>query len=221
MGYEIKNLKKFNNELKTLEERKSFVQDLLDENIEMIEGYTSTSMLEGENRFEEKELNITIEMLATYLLKSQDVESCRSGEFTFYESERDYRSRYQIGKNTYSTDMSNRDDISKIHYDSYDGTEDEMTIDVSVMNSKEIAKLIRLGIREKDIEGSRLKRYMEMLYSYIYINLNTDRDLKIFDLMISGKSDNEISDTTGLPRRTVNYNVNKIINVVGGFRFED
>lgn len=214
MSYNVKSLKKFDNELKKLEDRKEHVEKILNENCEMIEDYIENSMLNGNARIEDKGINITIEQLATYLLKSQDAESCRSGEFTFYETERDYRSRYKIGKNTYSTDMGGRDDISKIHYDSY---EEECFLppmhelfNFDTMTPEEKKSLIKLGLKEKDNEYSELRDTMSSAYEYIMDMLTDEKDRVIVDMLIQGRIEADIAKVVGINRPNVNKRIKRI-----------
>lgn len=220
MTYDVGRIRKFSNELKTIEERVQHVTNLLEvENYDMIDTYSRTSMLEGNKRFEERPINITIEALGTYLIRANDTESSRSGEYSFFETEKDYR-KVKIGKDTISTDTSLSDEIGGmgIASDTYFAKEErkDLTLDVSELDSTQIKRLIRMGLSEKDNKTSKLQRTMAVIYNDIDKVVVGDLDKDILNLMVSGLSDEEISVELSIPRRTVNYRVNKIVGLVGG-----
>ena len=212
MGFDLKKIRKFDNSLKTIDERREYVEKLLGDNVEMIDEHNHGAMLESDRLSENMPLNITIEEFGTYLLKSGDAESCRSGEYTFYETERDYRSRYKIGKASIATDMSSNDEFIDYAGESVDSC---LYINVSTMDSTQVKRLIRMGLSEKDVDGSGLQDVMSEIYEISRKRID-EKDLPVFEMMVDGMSDGEISDALGIPRRSVNYMVNRIVKSIGG-----
>lgn len=219
MGSDIRNIRKFNNELKSYEDRREYAESILEENVDMIDNYARTRMLDDDRLFEDKPINATLEEWGTYLLRGAEVDSARVGEYPFFETEKDYR-KMRIGEKSISVDVNSEDKFDLFGgLDSNLDKEDEepMVIDLDSMGSKEIGRLIRLGISEKDEESSKLRIFMQDFYDYIVEELKKEIDKDIFGLMITGKNDIEISEILGAPRRTINYRVNKITGIAGNY----
>lgn len=218
MNYNIdelyEKLNRFDNTIKSLEDRNRFIENLIEENKELIGQYISTSMLDGDKRTEERPINITIEHLATYLLRSDGVESSRKGDYTFYENEKRYR-QYAIGKACIATDTSNRDDLAKEHYDRYKhdsclSFSPYELFDFGKMTSDEKKRLIKHGLKEKDNEYSELKEIMSSAYEYIMDMLTDEKDRLIVDMLIEGRKESEIAKCIGIAQPNINKRVKRI-----------
>jgi len=213
MGFDLKKIRKFDNSLKTIDERREYVEKLLGNNVEMIDEHNHGAMLESDRLSENMPLNITIEEFGTYLLKSGDAESCRSGEYTFYETERDYRSRYKIGKASIATDMSSNDEFidyagesveNNVEYDKY------KLFNFSEMTIEQKKNLIRVGLKEKDNPNCAIKDDLQSAYEYIIDLLSDVKDKMIVEMLISGRAEPDIAASLCMTQQAVNKRLNRI-----------
>lgn len=208
----LKNIKKFDSSFKTAEERLDYINNLIENNNNELLKYLTTYMLEEDSRIEQKPVNIAIEQLGTYLIRARDNESCRSGEYSFYETEADYRG-YKIGMNSFATDIEERNDLE---YDEFHKNSDGLNINVyeifnfGNMSVEEKKRLIKHGLREKDNDFSRLQDIMQDCYDYILDTLEDERDKIIIELTVKGNTENEIAETIGIARQNVNKRMKRI-----------
>ena len=214
----LREITKIDGRFDNLKDRINQIEDILDRNPDVLNEYKIASI---KNTGESCRYGIEIEQMGTYLIGAKDIDSCREIEDSFYETERRYR-QYAIGKNTFSIDFEDSTGtLSGIRYfDDYDLGEDvssehSTSIDTSKMDRLQIGKLIRMGIKEKDVSTSGLRDVMMDIYRYVLESINNEKYADIFNLMIKGMNDREISEETGVPRSTVNYRVGKIIDKVG------
>lgn len=210
----IERLKKFDNSLKSLKDRSEYIESLLEDSQYMINDYIENNMLKGEARIEERPINITIGQMATYLLRSEEVESSRKGAYSFYETEQDYR-KVKIGKASIATDISSRDDISKEHFDKY--KHDECLVEsvyelfnFDNMTPDDKKKLIKIGLKEKDNTHSSLREVMQSAYDYIMDMLTDDKDKEIVDMLIEDRTESEIAKIIGIAQPNVNKRIKRI-----------
>lgn len=208
----LKNIKKFDTSFETTEERVGYLNDLIKENSFELFEYLSNYMLEEDDRFEQKPVNIALEQLGTYLIRAKDNESCRSVEYSFYETEADYRG-YKIGMNSFATDIEERNDLEHNEFNKDSGC---FGIDIyeifnfGNMSPEEKKKLIKHGLREKNNDFSRLQDIMQDCYDYIIDTLEDERDKIIVKLTVEGLTENEIAKTIGIAQPNVNKRFRRI-----------
>ena len=183
------------------------------ENHDMIDAYARTSMLEGNKRFEERPVNITIEALGTYLIRASDVESSRSGEYSFFETEKDYR-KVKIGKDTISTDVSSDDGFANYHCTSdvdYGSGYDKHTLfNFDLMSVDDKKRLIKTGLKYMDDVNISFSEDLRSAYEYIMSMLDDEKDKLIVLMLIKGNTEKEIADYIGMARQNVNKRIDKI-----------
>ena len=214
LTYDVGRIRKFNNELKTIEERMEHVTNLLEvENYDMIDEYAHTSMLEGNKRFEERPTNITIEQLGTYLIRASDVESSRSGEYSFFETEKDYR-KVKIGKDSISTDVSSDEGFANYHSTSDIVHESEydkhVLFNFDLMSVDDKKRLIKTGLKYMDDVNISFSEDLRSAYEYIMSMLDDGKDRVIVSMLIKGQTEQEIADYIGMARQNVNKRIDKI-----------
>ena len=195
MNKTLKEVRKFNNDIKTFEERKDFIETL----------YQDKEVLE--EAMHNDKIAKTIEEQATYLLNSSDVSSGRKIEESYYRDEVDYRSNYPIGNKTISTDIEQREDIHQTtnHIDEMfneDSRFDDMFCLLN-MTTEEKKKLIKVGLKEKDNKDSTLQEVMQRLYDEIMSKLTDEIDKKIVELIHFDISMDSISDELNINKRNV------------------
>lgn len=191
--------------------RLEHVKEILSRNPEQLDNYNSIVTKEGDADSNYAEY---LEQIGTYIINSSDVDSCRNGDYSFYENERRYR-QYAIGKATFSIDVSDSGNtLSEVYMeDKYFEEDEQIKIDLSIYDNKQIKRLIRMGISEKDVSSSKLRVYMSKLYNSVLKKIDEDC-IDILELMIDNKNDREISEALQIPRRTVNYRGNKIVDCI-------
>lgn len=210
MGFDLKKIRKFDNSLKTIDERREYVEKLFDENVEMIDEHNHGAMLDSERLSENMPLNITIEEFGTYLLRSSDVESSRSGDNTFFETEKRYR-QYAIGRASIATDMNSNDEF--IDYAGEEMCESYNKYDLfnfDKMTPEQKKNLIRLGLKEKDNPDCAIKDDLQSAYEYIIDLLGDVKDKMIVEMLISGRAEPDIAASLCMTQQAVNKRLNRI-----------
>lgn len=212
MKESLKNIR--NDKEAKLKDRIDYVNSICEENIELFDTYTHSSMLEGNRRFEERSLNLTIEEMGTLLLRSSDAESCRKGEYSFYETESDYRRLYGIGKNSISTNIEEREDIVYDRSTLEDSTERVATLalfNFENMSDKEKKNLLMVGLKEKNNnEYENLMDYLSSSYDYVIDLLDDEKDREIVECIAKGMSQKEISNEVGIAQQNVSKRIKRI-----------
>lgn len=211
MGFDLKKIRQFDNSLKTIDERREYVEKLLGDNVEMIDEHNHGAMLESDRLSENMPLNITIEEFGTYLLRASDVESTRSGENTFFETEKRYR-QYAIGKASIATDMTTNDEF--VDYAGEDGVCESYNrynlFNFDNMTPEQKKNLIRLGLKEKDNPDCAIKDDFQSAYEYIIDLLSDVKDKMIVEMLISGRAEPDIAASLCMTQQAVNKRLNRI-----------
>ena len=213
---DLVELGRLDNNLKTIDERLNFVENIVDENYRLDMQIRHTVM-NGNRRAEEKPLNITIERMGTYLLRSSDIESCRKGDYSFFEAERDYR-KMKVGKASISTDFASEEEFRdySINDDDDDNDIDFKYDKYRLFNFNEMTpdqkkRLIKKGLKEKDNEYCTIREDLRSAYEYIMDMLTDEKDLDIVDMLISGMTEAEIADEMGVKRQGINKRIKNIV----------
>lgn len=206
----------FKNENRSLKGRIEQVENIVDTLDSDID--ETKKCLDLEAKFEDSDLLKSLEQLGTYILKSPDVDSCRKVDRSFYETESDYRSRYKIGKKSYSRDFSlpendveeKRVDLFISNYNIYD------ILNISELNEKQVKKVIKnaLPLRNSDVYFSGK---MKELYEYlaeIVESSNDEMNKLIFYLYADGKTESMISTNVQMSQAAVNKRIYKICNQI-------
>lgn len=183
------------------------------ENYDMIDAYARTSMLEGNKRFEERPINITIEALGTYLIRASDTESSRSGEYSFFETEKDYR-KVKIGRDSISTDVSSDEGFANYHCTSdinYGSGYDKHTLfNFDLMSVDDKKRLIKTGLKYMDDVNIAFSEDLRSAYEYIMSMLEDERDKLIVDMLIDGMTESEIAKKLGIVQSSVNRRIDRM-----------
>ena len=207
-------IKKFDGNLKTLDERISFVENLVASNIDEINEYIESGMLKKDIRIEQQPLNITIEQLGNYIIRSNDTPSSRDGEYSFFETEGDYR-KTAIGKNSVSSDESSNewfenDVIEEVLYDEYNEYNRYKLFNFDNMTTEDKKRLIKFGLIEKDNEHCGLKDDLKSSYEYIMDMLTDDKDRFVVEMLMIGMTESDIAKELGVVQSSVNRRIDRI-----------
>lgn len=207
----------FKNVGNSLEDRKKHVQDILDE----LEDHTkvASSTLVADRSFEKDPYFSSLDQLGTFILKSSDIDSCRSIDDSFYETERDYRSRYEIGKNSYSTDFTlPENDLRDNEY-----AQEDISIDIyykmfniTAMSDSEIKRLIKYVLPKRNEDISIKGKLLELydLVNEIVEDTNDAVNKTIFDLLVNGSTESEISKVVNMSQAAVNKRISKMCKII-------
>lgn len=214
----IVDILKISNRVDNVDERIAHVNEIIEENIDIIQEYNASSV---KGKVAEKMMvNKLVEEMGTYIINSKNILSCRKIKESFYETEKRY-GQYAIAKSTFPIDFNDsKGTLSNIEVlDEYNLESDycyDYVIKTTEMDKSELSRLIGVAMRDKDEMETKLSGLMMDIYNFT-IRYLSDIDIEIFNLMINGLNDREISEKVNMPRRTVNYRTNKIIEIVGGF----
>lgn len=210
----IKDIKNFNNKLKNYEERRSHVEFVFAANPGITQ-YIENMMIRNPTQLEQQAIPKAIEEHGTYLLNSKDVTSGREQEYSYYRDERDFRSNYAAGRKTISTDIEEREDLhDKVEFLSTSIIPIEYLnrlFDFDSMSSSEWMKMLKFGLKEKDNPESMLREFMSYMYELIQESVEDPEDLLIVDLLIAGKSQEQIGVELDKSRATIGYRINNVI----------
>lgn len=205
-------IKKFDSNLKTLAERISFVDNIVDSNIDEINEYIETGMLKKDRRIEKQPLNITIEQLGNYIIRSSDAPSSRDGEYSFFETEGDYR-KTAIGKKSIASEEVSSEGFT--NYISEDflqvGYDRNKLFNFDTMTPESKKKLIKLGLIEKDNEHCGIKDDLQSAYEYIMDMLKNEKDREVVEMLISGMTEVDIANAMGIKKQSVNERLKIIV----------
>ena len=209
--------------LKRYSKRKEWVDKTIENNLD--EYSLGMAMIPLDNRqFIDHKIPRALEMMGKYLLKSQDILSCRElDEYSFYEDESEYAKR-KISKDTAVIDQheaasafENGEPLATNH-----GFEERLDylvglLDISAMTQDEKRKLLSVGISQKDNKGSEIQSQMSKIYDDIIENLKKKDDKDIIDLLISGKTEEQIASILGGTRQNINKKIKRIIEHIGSW----
>lgn len=210
----IKDIKKFNNKLESYEERRSHVESVFAA-APGVTQYIENTMIGNPSPLEQQAIPRTIEEHGTYLLNSKDVTSGREQEYSYYRDERDFRSNYAAGNRTVSTDIEEREDLhEQVDFLATSIIPIEYLnrlFDFDSMTSSEWMKMLKFGLKDKDNPESMLKEFMSYMYELIQESIEDPEDLLIVDLLIAGKSQEQIGVELDKSRATIGYRINNVI----------
>lgn len=200
--------------LKSYNKRKEWVEKTIKNSFdEYCIGLANIALTD--RQFEEQKVPRALDMMGSYLLKSRDIESPRKIEDTFHIAEEDFL-KTKISKESTVIDVSSGVfDISRQKETSLDIGRIKELLNVHNMNFDEKKKLVTKGLPFKDEEDSDLCVFMKELYFDICSNLQKEDDKIILDLMISGVSEEDISNNLGTTRQNINKKIKRIISNIG------
>ena len=177
-------------------------------------------ILNKNENFENDKYFKSLENMATKLIRSKDVESCRKIEYSFYENERGYRTNYKIGKSTYSTDFQEND----IEYNPWNNDEVDLTkdfnqfINLHKATKDDVKRTIQniLPFRmDKEIDPIIASKIKD-LYDFMLFELgNSHREdlVTVFKGLSLGKSDSDIAKDLGVNRSTIGRRKQQIFEI--------
>ncbi|MGX6979027.1 hypothetical protein ACWN8V_07190 [Vagococcus elongatus] len=201
----------------SLEERNKHVEKVINE----LPCHTEVASmaLVAERSFEKDPYFASLDQLGTFILKSGDVDSCRSIEDSFYETERDYRSRYEIGKNSYSTDFTLPENDVKADSSKQEGISIEdyyRMFNISAMSENEVKRVIKYALpkRSDDISISGKLNELYELINEIVDGMSDVINKTIFDLLVSGSTESEISKVVNMSQAAVNKRISKMCKII-------
>lgn len=184
----------------------------------------ASGVLKMDGSFESNPYFYAIEELGTLLIKSNDIESCRQlGSMNFYETERDYRSRYKIGMNSYSTDFTSEandleGDVNESDLNPNYTMADLFEFDaMSVSNIKTLIKKGMPMIGKIDIlTSNELSEIHKKMIGIIASKCDETAQL-LFDYLCKGMVESEIAEKIGMSQPAVNKRVGKICETLIGY----
>lgn len=161
-----------------------------------------------------------LEKMATQLLRSKDVDSCRSLDYSFYESEKDYRSRYSIGKNSYSTDFQER--RNELFFEALSNFDIESdfneVVNLCNISRNDLIGLIKNGVRQRnndDFSPVIQQRLNELYLLMVEIIKSESKDLiPIFNLMSEGMNGSEIAQELGIHKSTASKKMSRVLKAL-------
>ena len=212
MGFkELKSINKTDNKIKKLDERLEYVNNIIYKNIETVSKYSSESANNG-TMAESNPFNITIEQLGTYLLRSEEVDSCRDGDYSFFETEKDYR-KVKIGSSSMAVVFGDNAGEYQVEDESI-GSSDSLDydffcdklIDIDCMSGLEISNLLKKGsqiIFSEELNPDIVEA-MKVAHKEILRRLKDDTDISIVKMIIEGMKEMEIAKELGINQSSVN-----------------
>lgn len=212
--------------LKRLKKRTEWVEKTVDNNLEEYEYGIGTLLNGGMNcpRFETQKVPRALDYMGSYLLKSHDVTSPRQlDEYSFYVDEREYNN-HSSTKDTILMDsdesvdlFSDKDEYINIQTEEFSSRIWGLVnmLKLEEMNYQEKKKLLYRGIVEKDNPTSGLQEVMQSLYDSIVNNLQKESDKEIIDLIVAGKTEEEISLIQNCSQPNISKKVKRIVKYMG------
>lgn len=212
--------------LKRFKKRKEWVEKTVDNNLEEYEYGIGTLLNGGMNcpRFETQKVPRALDYMGSYLLKSHDVTSPRQLDgYSFYVDEREYNNHSSM-KDTILMDsdesvdlFSDKDEYINIQTEEFSSRIWGLVnmLKLEEMNYQEKKKLLYRGIAEKDNPTSGLQEVMQSLYDSIVNNLQKESDKEIIDLVIAGKTEEEISLIQNCSQPNISKKIKRIVKYMG------
>lgn len=204
---ELKKMRNFNNTIKSYDDRVRHVSDLLSD-LEVDELVRQS--LDG-NSFTYDNIEKNLEELGTYILESQDVESERKVEDSFYLNERRFN-RGTIYKNSVYVEKSV---LENLQLEDLTGIEDTLHNEYIARLFKDITNAELINIL-KNIDAANslnnefLKDYISFICEDVIDNCSSGKDLAIINLFTKGNSSRSISKKVNLQHTTINRRVAKL-----------
>lgn len=199
---------KFDHSKKTIAERNQFVEELIDDNIEMIEKFSTTQDSAGKQYLEQN-----LEKLGTFLLRSKDIKTARSiDEYTFYEEESDVN---KIKSHNMTVPKDLEDNIAG-YYDPFKEEEQPYgtvwhRFNFGEMDDKTKIKFIKIGLKEKDNHFNPEQTKYQEAYEYICDIAGSD-NVKIIEMLMDNKKQVEIAKEMGISQPAIYKKIIRIMN---------
>lgn len=211
-----------------IDERNRYFTELLESNVEHINS-TVRGVISKNGSFESNGMLSNIEKMGTALLKSKDVATCRQIDNSFFETERDYRSRYEIGKNTIAVDFTLEENDMSNGFSGFgsltaiDMASDELkkAFYIHDKQPQEVERIIDIieKYKRKDWKSQSLSRlWLEKLkeldayISSLILNEMDEKNYRHYKYITEGLDNAEIASRLNVSERTVYRRKDKIIN---------
>ncbi|WP_461199349.1 hypothetical protein [Enterococcus sp. N249-2] len=208
---ETSKLRSFDNKIKNYEDRKKYVENVLEQvNVEDI---IKNSLNNDNHIYNNTEKYL--EDLGTYLLDSQDIPSGRKVEETFYHKE-SHLYRNAISKNTMELDKTYIENLGALHNRESNKINEEY---ISRLFSNIDASSVRNIIRKMDselneIENSYLRDYIDFIFNDTINKCNDGKDLLVINLYSKGLTEMMISEKIKISQPAINKRLKKITKKV-------
>lgn len=202
--------------INNLNDRRDHVSNLVESNMDVLEVYSAAShgkVAEG------NPYNVMIEELGSYLLRSKDVSSTRSGEYSFFEKERDYR-KLAIGKNSYGVVFGDKEGEVQIENTTTDSEEIPFDYEyycdklknIDSMFPYEIANLLKNSSKIDDLENFNedIRESAKFAQQEILRRLTDETDIEIIKMIIAGYKQVDIASKMGINQSNVNRRFHNI-----------
>ena len=206
---EIVKLKSFDNTKKLYEDRKVYVENIFSK--------VDVSYLVGIYLYDEYNMNNlekSLEDLGTYLLMSNDIDNERKIRLQFYRDEKRYR-QYAIGKNTISTDFSNKGILPNDIFIEKEGYKEEYIFrlfDPEKLTIKEKRNILKIGVPNIcRINDKHIIEEIDCFLSYCIDKTKNGKEMLIINYVSQGLTDKEISNKIKVPRRTISEIISRVI----------
>lgn len=210
------------NRLKRLDKRKEWVEKTIENSLEEYECGLETLLNTGA-RFETLKVPRALDFMGSYLLKSLDVDSTRELEdYVFYVDEREYNS-HGTTKDTIHIDLEENEDLFRDEGLDY-GESSEFSsrvcrmlemLDIGEMEYEEKRALLYKGLAEKDKPFSGLQEVMSHTYNLVISEMNKETDKEIVNMIIQGKTEEEIAKYQNCTQQNINKKIRRIIRNMG------
>lgn len=213
----VKNIHKFNNELKSIKDRSDYVSGIIEDNIDVIENHNKAGS-ESDLR-KQKMLERNLEKLGTYLLRSSDVDGSRSLEdYPFYrdnyelygqtitnsENEKIQRTvPIDPQENAFIFDENNSD--NDIHLDKW------RLFDFSSMKQDHKMYFLKNCLVSMSDSDNQFQEEYKESYEYILSLTKDDRDRTILDLTIEGWKQEDIAEKISISQQAVAKRLSRIV----------
>lgn len=193
--------KLFNNKLKKVAERKENIEKWVNDperNFQAEVDEEIHSAIENKKNFSDVRTSRLLEKAASYFLKSKDIDSGRSVEDSFYEDERDYRSHYEIGKNTVAVD----DFVMLVDNGELSDSYLYRLFDVQKYQKADLRRLIMYGCNYLEQSSGALYRHLSAFVDDLY-GVATPAEIRVLNLLTHGYNQTEIAAAEGVARSSI------------------
>lgn len=208
---DLKAINKTDSRIKDLEGRIDYVNNIIDENMETVEDFMAISASDG-ILADSNPFNITVEQLGTYLLRSNEAGSSRNGDYSFFETEKDYR-KLKIGSNSVAVVFGDNDGEYQIEDEGCD-TESNLGYEtfcerlnsIDTMSGSEISNLLKKGSKVEVLESINqdIAESIKNAHKEILRRLEDEIDIRVVNMVISGMKETEIAKVLGINQSSVN-----------------